>query len=651
MMLRRELLAIFRSLYQFVQDNYWHRRRLWPSARSEAMWAASLLAVSFADLRRPWDCTVFASDASLSGIGVCKSDFSHKEVEQIGIFKEAWRYKTRSPIAPRKATISHDDISEGLDPFLDIETVKPCSLIREDPFELNDAFPEIDGQLMDPKNWEFVFAAQMKFPEAITVLEFRAILASLRHKLRVKSSFGKKHLHFSDNLSAVLCAGKGRSSSFPMLRASRRLCALLIAANCQLLVRWIPSEWNVADHGSRLWEHQRIVAEREARKSKKDFKKNIDRLCYPNFPTWTSRTILPRLTSQPASLKKVRLQLEGKTQEERFKKRKRFLENVEMTPRFPGQTFLEQMAVTQEVATDYLKRMKAFKAFANKMHLKLRPINKLDESFSIYLNHLFAEGIDVSEGFKTLAALVDARPDASQKGDLPRSRRSLQGWAKLDPARTRPPMPYPLVALLSCNMFEKNQGEAALLVLLSFTAYLRPSEALTLRGEDIVGPTRSHPHLALNLHPEERLETSKMGLSNESILLDSPVMPFLNFGLKKLAQHRLGRFLFNLDYCQLRNIWEASMKDIGLPKNHSVLYQLRHSGPSHDRLHNLRSALAVKMRGRWQSDSSVKRYEAHARLHQQFQQLPSQLQEKCLSAVTRLERLVLRFSPRPNKSL
>lgn len=40
MMLRRELLAIFRSLYQFVHDNYWHRRRLWPWARSEANWAA-----------------------------------------------------------------------------------------------------------------------------------------------------------------------------------------------------------------------------------------------------------------------------------------------------------------------------------------------------------------------------------------------------------------------------------------------------------------------------------------------------------------------------------------------------------------------------------------------------------------------------------
>jgi len=76
-------------------------------------------------------------------------------------------------------------------------------------------------------------------------------------------------------------------------------------------------------------------------------------------------------------------------------------------------------------------------------HLKLHPINKLDENFSIYMNHLFSEGIDVSEGFKTLAALVDARPDASQKGDLPRARRCLQEWAKLDPARTKPPMGYP----------------------------------------------------------------------------------------------------------------------------------------------------------------------------------------------------------------
>lgn len=88
MMLRRELLAIFRSMYQFVHDNYWHRRRLWPSARSEANWAASLLAVSFADLRRPWDCTVFASDASLRVLVFASQIFHIQMLSRFGILRK-----------------------------------------------------------------------------------------------------------------------------------------------------------------------------------------------------------------------------------------------------------------------------------------------------------------------------------------------------------------------------------------------------------------------------------------------------------------------------------------------------------------------------------------------------------------------------------
>ena len=122
MMLRRELLSIFRSMYQFVQDCYFTRRRLWPSARSEARWAANLLSISFADLRRPWNSTVFASDASLSGIGVCKSNFELNQVVNIGKHKEAWRYKVKTPIAPRKATVSHEDPSIGIP--VEISTTK-----------------------------------------------------------------------------------------------------------------------------------------------------------------------------------------------------------------------------------------------------------------------------------------------------------------------------------------------------------------------------------------------------------------------------------------------------------------------------------------------------------------------------------------------
>lgn len=67
-----------------------------------------------------------------------------------------------------------------------------------------------------------------------------------------------------------------------MLRASRRLCALLVAANCQLVTRWIPSEWNPADHVSRLWEPQRIASRSESKEFQKALKSQVDNMCYPN---------------------------------------------------------------------------------------------------------------------------------------------------------------------------------------------------------------------------------------------------------------------------------------------------------------------------------------------------------------------------------
>lgn len=89
-------------------------------------------------------------------------------------------------------------------------------------------------------------------------------------------------------------------------------------------------------------------------------------------------------------------------------------------------------------------------------------------------------------------------------------------------------------------------------------------------------------------HQDAPLRSSK---SNESILLDSPVLPSLGMMLMKLAKVKKGNDLFTLDYAQLRHIWEKALTLSHLPKNYAVLYQLRHAGPSHDRLHKLRSAL------------------------------------------------------------
>ena len=57
----------------------------------------------------------------------------------------------------------------------------------DDPFELNEQFQDIDPSVMDAQHWREVFAIPMNYPEHITLLEGRGVIAALRHKLRAKS--------------------------------------------------------------------------------------------------------------------------------------------------------------------------------------------------------------------------------------------------------------------------------------------------------------------------------------------------------------------------------------------------------------------------------------------------------------------------------
>ena len=231
-MLRRELLSIFRALYDFVRHDYTGRTKLWATAAREARWAANLMKLCSADLTRQWDGEITCSDASLSGIAVCKRSLDAQTCESIGSVREVWRYKAADPsLRPREILL------EDKDPFADPETVKPVEVATEIPFVINRSFLEVPRKLMSPQDWKLTVAARMSYPEHITLLEGRGFVASVRHKLRGARAFGKRHLHLGDNLGMVLAAEKGRSGSFPMLQICRRLAALVLCADSQVCYR------------------------------------------------------------------------------------------------------------------------------------------------------------------------------------------------------------------------------------------------------------------------------------------------------------------------------------------------------------------------------------------------------------------------------
>ncbi|CAE8613013.1 unnamed protein product [Polarella glacialis] len=259
---------------------------------------------------------------------------------------------------------------------------------------------------------------------------------------------------------------------------------------------------------------------------------------------------------------------------------------------------------------------------------------------------IFANGDDVSEATKYMAAFMDANPDCYQMGSkaLPRKRRALQGYNKLAPGMTRPPIAWELVALMALAMCTvcATGVRSALAALTMFVTYCRPGETLKLLQEDLVEPRAAKGHYAVNLHPLTRFEMSKVSLSDETITLDSQEVPWLGEMLVALKTHQPDQKLFNMEYDQLKKDWDQALKAVGLARNWAVLYQLRHAGPSHDMLRRFRSREEAKARGRWASDSSMRRYEAHARVAQEFDKLPDKVKTEAIQATKTLKSAIMK---------
>ena len=83
------------------------------------------------------------------------------------------------------------------------------------------------------------------------MLEGRAFLFSVKHKLRSVDGSHKRHLLFTDSVTAACSLEKGRGSSFKMRRVTQQIGALWLASGSCGHYRWLPSDWNPADSPSR----------------------------------------------------------------------------------------------------------------------------------------------------------------------------------------------------------------------------------------------------------------------------------------------------------------------------------------------------------------------------------------------------------------
>ena len=622
-MLRRELLSIFRALYDFVHKSYHRRQRLWKSAAKEARWAQHLFKLCTVNMKRTWSSNTTTSDASLSGVAVCSRELATDVVQRHGRVRETWRYNSGSPVKPRNVVV------EAGDPFRDPNIVKPLRPTRSDPYELNFDFPEVEEEIMKKEEWVNSFAIHMQHSEHITLLEGRGVVAALRHKFRSSKFFGQKHLHFTDNMSVVLLCSKGRSGNFGMLRVCRRLACLLLATDSFLQVRWVPSERNVADTASRQWESLRINAlSTDSASTQKTSRGPI--------------SASGRLAAVPRQDPKEGAKAEGQAES-------RSLESREVGTATGGQSSKKgPEEIPEPILSGESGRLGAGGGRLPQKNAKLLPVSQGEQADT---EDIAEQHEEIRRGLLQLhESHVRSRLRTARRNKIPSSR--LRHVPRLWP-QTCPSTDQEISARVDESGAPKDPSAfavvtggcagdiymlnnkchaaaAAVLLCLRFTAYLRPGEVLHLQCQDLVPPMPRKQHWSLLLHPSERRERSKVGLADESILLNSSLLPWLGPAVRQLKTS--SNYLIDITYYELVQSWQQALKGIGLAKDHAVLYQLRHSGPSHDRYHNLRPLAEVKQRGRWMADSTMRRYEAHARLNQEFHDLPKAIQKQCLQA-------------------
>lgn len=148
---------------------------------------------------------------------------------------------------------------------------------------------------------------------------------------------------------------------------------------------------------------------------------------------------------------------------------------------------LEMNGVGEEPMQEYRRRLTRFEDDCVDQALTLHNDDAVDCALLRYLDHLFERRCPLDTGTKLMAAPPLRFPHLHRPGwggHLPRARRTLQGWARLEPLATRLPLPWPVLRAILAVLTWWQQHDVALATLVAAGAYLRPGEAL--------GPAKGH---------------------------------------------------------------------------------------------------------------------------------------------------------------
>ncbi|CAE7763388.1 NHX3 [Symbiodinium sp. CCMP2456] len=616
--LHRGLMCILRHAYTFVEKSYTRRQPLWSSVVKELEIFRCLMPLAVGNLRLPWQAEVLATDACPTGYAVCSTEAGIEEVAAVGREDERWRFYrgVGERLPPRAAALDTSLVFE--DPL----TVKPDDDLQPGLFA-NPNFVEVPRPLLKPERWQQLWNAPFVGKEPIHVLECRSVLAAVKHMCRDSRKHGCRFLVLNDNMGVCLAVQKGRAGDFGLIRLIRRISAHTLACGMKLHVRWIASEDNAADKGSRSWQPR--PEEGLGRDGSKGWGGSDDPDGQRFHKARGDRCKSPHGDGgiHPGAEGECK-EKEGTVADARAHRAFSETCRLDVDAEGDAEETGESKGQTEEIfqSQDYLNKLKGFYEFTAFHQLETRDEAQLDEALCDYADDQYLNGEDSNFGQKLLAALEFQRPEAAREGRLQvtRFRRALKGWRRMAPTQTRLPLPEFMKTSISAIMIRFGSEEMALFNEVSFSTYARPGELFRMKAADFVPHNRDYHHSVLVVAPFERGEGSKAGVFDEVLILDDVRAPWLEPLLRAHVEGRLRvseeANLWSFNAKAFLETWRLAVEILGIGDVALSPYQNRHGGASRDHLLRLRSVVGIQRRGRWAVDTSARIYDKPGRLQQ-----------------------------------
>lgn len=245
---RRECFSVFGNVYAFIQKykSCSFEVSIWKSVRKELHIFDGILPLIHRDLTAEWSNNIYAVDASEHGMGATIASCPLSMVQQLGRVNERWRFKGGHGGNHREQVLNEQFNEVGWSQHNFESDMKPDeTFVEHDRKFHNVPFGAVD------RDWKTVGMKFWKKRETLPVYEARSSLYAVKHILRKRDNFGKRHLILSDSLTATCAISRGRAQGFTLRRVCSQIGALVLSSGISICIRWIPSEWNPSDNPSR----------------------------------------------------------------------------------------------------------------------------------------------------------------------------------------------------------------------------------------------------------------------------------------------------------------------------------------------------------------------------------------------------------------